>query len=48
VIRLSPSFVLCSPMPQTLADIRSIGFCRKLPGRTGDTHGNDGLYPANE
>jgi hypothetical protein len=23
-------------------------FCRKLPGRTCDTHGYDGLYPANE
>jgi methylglutamate dehydrogenase subunit C len=24
------------------------GFCRKLPGRTCDTHGYDWLYPANE
>ena len=32
------------PEPTT----RAIGFCRKLPGRTCDTHGYDGLYPANE
>ena len=24
------------------------GFCRKFPGRTRDTRGYDGLYPASE
>ncbi|HEX4171089.1 MAG TPA: hypothetical protein VHY82_01275 [Acetobacteraceae bacterium] len=28
--------------------LRDWAFCRKLPGRTCDTHGYDGLYPANE